>query len=146
MAETEAAQRETEFGGLVRKFQLPVFEDRRGTLLPFEFADLPFVPVRVFLVSAPAGAVRGEHGHKSGRQILIRVAGEIEVECVLEDTRMSFVLSEEGSCLLVSSPVWARQTYRGRQPQLLVLCDLPYDPESYVLTETDAPPVSKEDQ
>jgi len=143
MAKTDATQQETEFGGLVRKFQLPVFEDRRGTLLPFEFADLPFVPARAFLVSAPAGAVRGEHGHKSGRQILMRVAGEIEVECVLDDTRKSFALSKEGSCLLVSSPIWARQTYRGRQPQLLVLCDLPYDPESYVLAETESPQVSK---
>ena len=146
MAETEATQQEIGFGGLVRKFQLPVFGDRRGALVPFEFADLPFVPVRAFLVSAPAGMVRGEHGHKSGRQFLIRVAGEIEVECVLEGSQMSFVLSEEGSSLLVSSPVWAQQTYRGQQPQLLVLCDLPYDPGSYVLTEPEARLISAGDE
>ncbi|MEX0828282.1 MAG: WxcM-like domain-containing protein, partial [Haliea sp.] len=61
---------------------LPVdrLTDERGSLLPLDWESLPFEPRRIFTVSCvPAGTVRGGHGHRTCAQLLVAIAGEIEV-------------------------------------------------------------------
>ncbi|HYD87791.1 MAG TPA: FdtA/QdtA family cupin domain-containing protein [Vitreimonas sp.] len=120
------------YGGLVKTFRFGAVADARGSLTPFDFADLGFTPVRAFLVDAPDGATRGGHAHRSGRQLLIRVGGEISVETAHQSENHTFNLTETENALLIAAPVWARQLYRGADARLLALCDTPYDPASYV--------------
>lgn len=112
----------------------PVLEDFRGCLLPLEWAQLPFWPVRAFVVTAPApdGAVRGGHAHRSGSQLLVRVAGTIEVEAKYGGGTAQVNLDAKSNAVLIMTPVWARQTYRGRNATLLVLAEEPYDQASYL--------------
>jgi hypothetical protein len=112
--------------GKVYRVPTPVFEDARGSLATLDFARYGFQPTRAFLVTAPPGSVRGGHGHRSGRQLLMRLSGEIEVE--------DLELNATHSALVIESPVWSRQFYLGINPLMVVFCDTPYDPDDYVVS------------
>lgn len=105
--------------------------EARGTLAVAEFGELGFAAVRAFTVTAPDGAVRGGHGHRLGRQILMRVAGTIEVEMRFEAAVEHVTLGEGSPALLIDRGVWSRQIYRGAGASLVVLCDTAYDPDDY---------------
>jgi hypothetical protein len=110
--------------------------DPRGKLASLDFSGLGFAAVRAFTVTAPDGAIRGGHAHRRGRQILMRVAGTIEVELRVEAAVQHVTLIEDAPALLIEPGVWARQTYRGADAALVVLSDTPYDPDDYL---NDAP-------
>ncbi len=131
------AQRVTSyFNGKARHFHMAGLVDQRGTLVPVEFDALDFTPARIFLINARDGATRGGHAHRSGVQLLLRVSGEIEVTMKLGDDTAGVRLDEHHNALLIASPVWSRQTYRGSGPSILVLSDSPFDPGDY-LTEAE---------
>jgi hypothetical protein len=119
------------FGGALQRLRIASFSDERGALIPFEFTELPFRPIRCFLVAAPHGARRGGHAHLRGRQLLVRVSGDIEVCAEFERERVSLRLDENNNAVLIAAPVWSEQTYL-TDARLLVFCDTPYDPDAYV--------------
>jgi UDP-2-acetamido-3-amino-2,3-dideoxy-glucuronate N-acetyltransferase len=120
------------FGGRAKILQLRDCPDERGTLLPFEFAQLPFAPRRIFVVhSVPAGLSRGGHAHKNCEQLLVALAGEIVVELRYEG-QMQQVPLTVGRALLVGSHVWSKQTYLSADAILLVLASEPYESGSYI--------------
>ena len=105
--------------------------EARGTLSAIEFSHLDFSAVRAFAVTAPDGAVRGGHAHRRGRQILMRVAGAIDVELRLDGAREHLRLTAETPALFIDRGVWSRLTYRGDDASLVALCDTPYEPADY---------------
>lgn len=124
--------RKTFFDGRVKLMHYPLVADARGSLLPLEWPHLPFSPVRAFVVTAPDGAVRGGHAHRSGEQLLVRIAGSIEVETRYRGKTEKMCLDANANALLIGAPVWARQSYRGPDATLLVLAEAPYDPASFL--------------
>jgi dTDP-4-dehydrorhamnose 3,5-epimerase-like enzyme len=121
--------------------RLPARQDARGTLLLLEFSELPFVPQRAFVTRVgEAGVQRGGHAHKRCRQILICLAGVIEVE-VAQAGKTASVHLETDQALLIEPPVWSRQAFVGPDAQLLVLTSEPYDPDDYLEQQTPAPAV-----
>ena len=123
------------FGGRVRWVGLPIHSDERGNLLPLDFDKLPFMPRRVFTVAGtPTGSIRGEHGHRSGEQLLICLEGKIELLLRKGHEEASVALIPEGPGLLLGAGVWCRQTYLVPHSVLLVLASEPYDPKSYIST------------
>lgn len=129
----EPSELQTEwFGGRARLVALPERSDARGTLLPLDFDALPFEPRRVFFVhDVPAGVVRGAHAHRRARQLLVRIAGVVDVELRAEGQSARVVLDRSDAALLLEPGVWAAQTYRDAGSSLLVLASEPFDPESY---------------
>lgn len=119
--------------GKARHFPMQGFTDERGTLVPIAFDALGFTPVHAFLVKGNDGAVRGGHAHRSGRQLLLRISGTIDVAMTLGDDCATATLDANNNALLITSPVWSSQTYRGNQPSILVLSDTPFDPANYVI-------------
>lgn len=120
------------FKGKARHFHLDGLSDERGTLVPIEFDALDFTPARAFVVNGKDGAIRGGHAHRSGRQLLIRVSGEIDVAMTLGDESVSVRLDRNRNALLIESPVWSRQTYHGDAPAILVLTNTQFDPSDYL--------------
>jgi dTDP-4-dehydrorhamnose 3,5-epimerase-like enzyme len=120
-------------GGKVVRVDIRSFEDVRGVLCPIEFDALGFRPARAFVVSGPAGAIRGGHGHRKGRQILMLVSGLIDVE--LRASGLAERLRLDASCraILIEPEVWARQIYRSDNAAMVVFCDAAYDPDDYFL-------------
>jgi dTDP-4-dehydrorhamnose 3,5-epimerase-like enzyme len=121
------------FGGKVAEIPTTTQCDLRGMLTAVQFAGYNFHAVRAFVVTAPRGTVRGGHAHRSGRQLMMRLSGEIGIELRYQERveRVSLIASDRA--LLIAPEVWALQTYEGENPSLLVLCDTEYDPDDYVL-------------
>jgi len=121
------------FEGRVKVIEFSSLDDDRGSLIPFDFAQIPFAPCRAFIVHGVAPrASRGGHAHSRGQQLLIRLAGEIIVDlsCEGNEARIELLVSNEG--LLIGPRVWSRQTYSGPEAKLLVLASEPYDASSYI--------------
>jgi|tagenome__1003787_1003787.scaffolds.fasta_scaffold19395230_1 dTDP-4-dehydrorhamnose 3,5-epimerase-like enzyme len=123
--------------GRVCPVAMGVFEDTRGALAEVELTSCDFHPVRAFVVTAPTGAVRGGHGHKKGRQLLICVSGEIEVELFYQGRTQHLKLDATHRAVLIEPPVWSRQVYLGDNPIMLVFCDTLYDPEDYIWSKDE---------
>lgn len=123
---------ETFCRGMVRRIETQRFKDARGELSPIDFESFAFEPVRAFIVSGAPGSVRGGHGHRTGRQILMLVSGLIEVEVRAPGLTETIRLDAERPALLIEPPVWSRQTYLGDKPAMVVFCDTAYDPGDYV--------------
>lgn len=109
--------------------------DERGELVPVDFGELDFTPVRSFVVTAPGGTLRGGHAHRHGTQLLVRVSGVIQIDLALDGEQHRIELTEAQNALLVRAPVWFSQTYLGQSPAMIVFSDQPYDPDSYITDE-----------
>jgi len=126
-------QHRTLFGGKVTELPTTIECDPRGLLTAIQFADYNFHAVRAFVVTAPRGMSRGGHAHRSGRQLMMQLSGEIHIEFRYRSEVERLSLTASNRAVLVEAPVWSLQTYEGENPSLLVFCDTEYDPESYVL-------------
>ena len=123
--------------GRVRLLRLPRRRDERGSLLPLDAAFLPFAPRRVFVIDdVPVGTQRGGHAHRSNRQLLVCLAGAVNLEVRFEDDAGTVLLQAGGPAALVEPGVWARQTYLQPGTVLMVLASEPYSPDSF-LDEAD---------
>ena len=122
--------------GSVRLIRLASFTDERGTLSPIDLVAAGLTPVRSFVVTAPAGTIRGRHGHRKCRQLLMSVSGTIEVEvrcgAEIETIRLSDDPQDQRA-ILIEPGVWAEQRYLTDDATLLVFADTPYDPSDYVV-------------
>ncbi|WP_051229975.1 sugar 3,4-ketoisomerase [Haliea salexigens] len=128
------------FDGKAHLLHLQRHRDARGCLLPLEFDQLPFAPQRLFTVSeADPGTQRGGHGHRRGQQLLVCLAGRIDVALQYGSERAEVTLDSNGPALLVSAGVWGEQTYVEQHSVLLVLASDPYDASSYFLQGEPAP-------
>ena len=105
--------------------------DERGTLLPIEFDDLPFVPKRLFYVSnIPNGTVRGGHAHKQCRQFFVCLGGEIDVN--LDDgTKYKKVTLHPNQAIEIPTMVWSTQEFY-KNGIAMVLSSEKYDEKDYV--------------
>lgn len=115
-------------------WRLPHFVDLRGELTPFEFTrDLPFAPVRSFLVSGVASRkIRGEHAHRSCHQFLSSAHGRLAV--VIDDgkKRLEVVLDKPSIGLYLPPLVWGIQYKFESHTALLVQASHQYDPDDYI--------------
>ncbi len=98
---------------------------------------VPFPIGRVFLVRAPAQAIRGEHAHKRCVQFIVCTAGSVEVNCDDGTDTASFSLGSWRTGLLVPAGVWATQKYIEADSTLVVLCDRPYEADDYIRDYTE---------
>lgn len=107
--------------------------DLRGSLAALEFSNLPFAPRRAFAVyGVPDESVRGAHAHRECGQLLICASGE--VSCVADDgtSRQEFRLSSPEIGLLIPPLVWSMQYRYSWDAVVVVLAELPYDPDDYI--------------
>jgi dTDP-4-dehydrorhamnose 3,5-epimerase-like enzyme len=121
----------------VQLIKMPHVEEDNGELVFMEGAHIPFAIVRVFLVSAPAGAVRGMHSHKKCSQFMFCTAGRVNVSCEDGVDSKTFLLSSSSTGLLVPPGIWATQTYLEDKSALMVLCDRRYEEEDYIRDYAD---------
>ena len=115
-----------------------LFSDERGLLSPIELHELPFEVKRIFTISeVPKGTERGKHAHRSARQLLVCVQGQIEVLLKTEAQQHTELLTPQSSGLLVENGVWASQTYLESGSVLMVFSSENFDPDSYVAEPED---------
>lgn len=117
----------------VTLIRLPHHFEDNGNLVVIEGgAHVPFAIARVFVVWAPAGAIRGQHAHKACAQFLTCTAGRVEVLCDDGFKSVRYMLEPPDVGLLIPSGIWSQQTYQAPATVLTVLCDQPYDALDYI--------------
>ena len=117
----------------VKLINLPHHFEENGDLIVMENnKNIPFDIVRVFVVRAPKGAIRGQHAHIKCTQLLTCPSGIIDVQCDDGKNKTFFTLNHPNMALLIPPGIWAQQTYTVKNSILTVLCDRMYEPEDYI--------------
>lgn len=107
-------------------------DDRGGNLLPVEFANVDFVPLRVFVVNdVPKDAIRGEHAHYKTKQLLVCVRGSILVGLDDGTTTTEMILTE-GESAYIDLFVWDYQQFLTENAIMMVLASTEYDASDYI--------------
>jgi len=118
--------------GQCRIVTLPRFRDDRGSLTFIEPPLIPFEIRRVYyLYDMPDTATRGAHGHRRLEQVMIAVAGALDVE--LDDGRQkrSFRLSRPDEGLYIAPMIWRALTNFSAGSVCVVLASERYDEADY---------------
>jgi len=114
-------------------WRLPKFADLRGDLAPLEFTrDLPFVPLRSFLVyGVPTAKVRGEHAHHHCHQFLIAAHGSLSVVVDDGQSRVEVELTDPSIGLHIPPRIWGVQYKFQPDTVLMVMASHGYDANEY---------------
>jgi UDP-2-acetamido-3-amino-2,3-dideoxy-glucuronate N-acetyltransferase len=117
----------------VKSIQVAVKADSRGRLVAFEFADMPFMPQRMFaidLVKSHGG--RGGHAHRECAQIIGASAGA--VTCALDDGTQAYevLLEDPSRALFVPAGVWVLLFGFTQNAVATVLASHPYSVTDYI--------------
>jgi dTDP-4-dehydrorhamnose 3,5-epimerase-like enzyme len=117
----------------VAHVNFPLYSESNGQLSVYEVdKGVPFLPSRIFTVSAAKGDVRGDHAHKKCSQLLICVHGEIHVTCDDGGALTEHTLNSINYGLLIPPGVWATEAYLTDGAKLVVLCDRVYESDDYI--------------
>lgn len=112
--------------------KLEVYEDHRGSLNVLDALAERYFPVtRVFFISDfLLGETRGRHGHHDCNQIVICLAGSLNLELSLQSKTHSFIL-RKNEYLYLPSRTWAALKSLDDSTHLAVLCSENYDSEDF---------------
>ena len=126
--------KETVFNSInsIRQISIPSYTEENGSLVVLEEDVVPFTIVRVFVVSAEKGSVRGEHAHKECVQLLSCLSGSIDVLCDDGTSEVEYTLNSLDQALLIPAGIWCVQKYKSKKSSLMVLCDQQYDENDYI--------------
>ena len=119
----------------VKRFNLKLFDEVDGRLVPIEFdKDVPFEVKRMFYVFGVHNQdVRGKHSHHKTKQLLISINGAIDVKC---DDGMGGVktwqLDQPWKALYIPEMIWDEQVYISHEAVLLVLANTLYEQSDYI--------------
>lgn len=117
--------------------KLKIFNDFRGSLIPLEFTELPFIPKRIFIVNGvPINMVRGNHSHFITKQYLICINGSVEV--ILNDGEIENIFTlKKGESILIPELIWDSQRFIEEDSEIMVLCSTNYDIKDYIFNFDD---------
>jgi dTDP-4-dehydrorhamnose 3,5-epimerase-like enzyme len=112
--------------------QYKIFEDERGCLMPINFKELPFIPVRVFTVnSVPKNTIRGGHAHHMTEQLIVCTSGEIKV--ILHDgNQETEIIITKGQSVFVRKKIWDSQVFLTDDSSIMVLCSTEFNSDDYI--------------
>jgi hypothetical protein len=119
---------------LFQSVEIPRRGDARGQLAIVELGQaLPFPVRRVYWIhDATACAERGYHAHRELRQLVVCVAGSVELELTDGKTKETILLDAFSRGVILGAGVW--RVLRGFSPDciLVVLADREYDETDYI--------------
>jgi hypothetical protein len=116
-----------------RLVDLPRIADSRGNLSFVEGGGhIPFEIRRVYyLYRIPPGAERGAHGHLALEQLMIPMAGSLDVELDDGAERKVVHLDDPARGLYVCPMIWRDLRNFSPGTVVLILASLPYDEGDY---------------
>lgn len=117
----------------VKMLRFPRVPDERGTLAIVEAGHhVPFEVRRVFYVyGIPEGARRGAHAHRRLEQVLVCVAGSMDVDLDDGAGKRTVHLADPGEGLLIPTMVWASEHSMAAGTVYMVLASAHYDESDY---------------
>ena len=116
----------------IKKINLPIINDKNGSLFFIENKKNDFKIKRVFFVNTKKNSTRGKHAHKKITQIMICVLGKVEITCDDGIKKKKFVLNKKNQCLIVPKLIWSTLKYKSKNTILSVLCSGYYSENEYI--------------
>jgi hypothetical protein len=116
-----------------RLIHFRVVHDPSGSLTPIEWADLPFLPRRVFyLHDLVGGSRRGGHAHIELREVVIALSGSFDVATVDDHGRHRWTLNRADRGLYIPPRAWRNLGNFSSNAIALVFASTEYNPKDYV--------------
>ena len=108
-------------------------DEDSGFISVSEKNNLPFLPKRIYWTyQVPYGVVRGNHAHYELEQILVAVAGIIEIEIeTLKNEKFIFKLDKPDLGLYIPVMCWRNIKY-SQNSVLMCIASLEYDEKDYI--------------
>lgn len=108
--------------------------DSRGFLTVMNFgAEIPFKIQRVyFLHQVPAGESRGQHAHKSMKQVLVCASGSVEIELFDGHNSRKVILGSPTRGLYIPSMIWRGLSNFSNSCVVLSIVSNIYDEGDYI--------------
>lgn len=118
----------------VELLAMSIFRGDKGQIaVAEEGAEVPFQIKRVFVVhETDKNTERGQHAHKTCTQLMICLAGEVEITLTDGESRQTVTLSSPAQGLKVPPLIWSSQRYPETGSMLMVICDETYAEEEYI--------------
>lgn len=118
----------------VARVKRELHHDTRSAFLEvIEFSNLTFLPQRVYWMhNFTSETTRGNHAHKSLRQLFVLMRGSIHLEIRDDSSSQTFILNEESDHILLEPGYWRIIREASQDAILLVLADQPYDESDYI--------------
>lgn len=115
-------------------FSFTKITDPRGNLTVIEgLKDIPFDIKRVFFIyDAPCGEQRGAHAHRTLQQVLVCLAGGLDVYLDNGHAKQTIRLNRPWQGLHVPAMVWASEGNFDVGTVYLVLASASYDATDYI--------------
>ena len=112
---------------------LKIGDDLNGYISVSEKDKLPFIPKRIYWTYfTPENVVRGHHAHYELEQILVAVAGKIEVNILLSNSQtFYFALESPNIGLFIPKMAWHTMKYSNNSVQMCI-ASMEYDEEDYI--------------
>jgi len=108
-----------------------IIEDN-GTLVPIEFKDLPFTPMRIFYVTnVPKYDMRGDHAHYECKQIVVCVVGKILVT-LFDGFNTNHHILMPGQTIFINKMIWDKYQFMTDESVMLVICSNEYNKKDYI--------------
>jgi dTDP-4-dehydrorhamnose 3,5-epimerase-like enzyme len=120
----------------VQKIVFSPHGDDRGKLIALEAlsSQVPFEIKRVYYIyDTTPGTVRGNHAHKTLKQVLICISGACTIACEMPDgTKTEHRLDWPDWGLLIEGLVWRQMKDFSKDAVLMVLASEHYDETDYI--------------
>ncbi len=117
----------------IRLIELPRYARGDGEIVVAQAAaQVPFPIARVFTLTAPRGARRGEHAHRRCAQFMVCVHGAVDVLCDDSRDQKIFALDSNNAALYVPPTIWNTVIFKEDRSVLMVLCDRLFEEADYL--------------
>jgi hypothetical protein len=132
-SETQPVSEELATVAAVRLIELPRYSRDDGEVVVAQVAAQVAFPIaRVFTVTAPLDALRGEHAHIRCTQFMLCVHGAVEIVCDDGREKSTFHLNRNNLALCVPPAIWNNIFFRHDESVVMVLCDRPFEEDDYL--------------
>lgn len=114
--------------------ELPKILDERGNLSFLQnFQQVPFEIKRVYWIyDVPGGEVRGGHGYKKLKEVIIALSGSFEVVTDDAKEKRAFLLNRSYKALYVPNGIWRHIENFSTNALCLILASEAYCEEDYL--------------
>lgn len=114
--------------------EFPKICDPRGNLSFIEGGrHIPFTIKRVFYIyDVPGGATRGGHAHRQCAEVLMPVAGSLDVTLTDGVKERTYHLNRSNRALLIPPGTWRTMHDFTTGTVVLALCSREYEEEDYI--------------
>lgn len=110
----------------------PTFKKNSSVLCSLESAtDISWNIERVFFISSEFAEDRGDHAHRTCKQLFVCVSGEVKIICKDGITESEFTLTGLGNNLYVPPGIWVNIRMESKT-SLAVITDHIYDELDYI--------------